>query len=530
MSSLPTPFPNIDVSEDYNPAIRLFGKRFISEQTILEFMVEFLAIIFSPKWIGEQEISAPLPSMRQIKDWPDGVELKYKPPIKLNLKLLAFLGSSRIDGRHGVHEQQFRKLHQTMEDAITCNYNKQEAITFLEEFLSGFQGVGFNRAWCAQTFYPISASLLTQETIWNETKARKQEPLNWFYSIENFQTYYSRTKHNFMARGGELLYLQLCNVFRSDEVGLKSLAAQLGFNPDEADIEQLFQSLQERMPRLKGMHTEPFDRLIDFIESLDTETHEQINQKDQILSCEWCSQDSWPEGYMFAVELKRLLSARLDSIDRLELLMTGCSLQVLRSLCAQSMRYHMAAVNSKCPLGYAWIFSAANSSLQQRRVSHRNLQVIQHMIQNSLRIDPLQINAGNGPRTETSYYREADNKYGHKLLLSLGKKLGIIAPYKGPGARFIMTDRLLRYLVVVLLQPGERITYQDFLQRMYLHYGIAIEGEQLEDAMAWSDLPANTALQSAKDSWLANMLRAGGFLTELSDAWSIVDNTFGTLK
>ena len=229
---------------------------------------------------------------------------------------------------------------------------------------------------------------------------------------------------------------------------------------------------------------------------------------------------------MFAVELKRLLCARLDPVDRLELLMTGCSLQVLRSLCAESMRYH-AAANSKCPLGYAWIFSSANSPLQQRRISHRNLQVILHTIQKSLRVKSLQVNAEKGTK---DYYKEADKKYGHKLLLSLGKKMGIIAPYKGPGARFIMTDRLLRYLIVVLLQPGERITYQDFLRRMYLHYGIAIEGEQLGDAMAWSDLPVNTSLQSLKDSWLANMLQAGGFLTELSDAWSIVGNTFGTAK
>ncbi|MGI6487656.1 MAG: hypothetical protein ACOX2B_04940 [Syntrophothermaceae bacterium] len=348
--------------------------------------------------------------------------------------------------------------------------------------------------------------------------------------MENFPTYYSRTRRNFMARGGEILYLQLCNVFRLDGAELKSLAKQLEFKADEADLEQLFQSLQEQIPLLKGIHTGPFDQLVDFIESLDIDTHEEINQKDQSLHCQWCPQESWPEGYMFAVELKRLLSTRLDPVDRLELLMTGCSLQVLRSLCAQSIRYSQVTVNNHCPLGYAWIFSSSNSSLQQRRISHRNLQAVQGVIQNALRAESLQINAGKGPKSKTTLYREADNKYGHRLFLSLGKKMGIIAPYKGQGARFIMTDKLLRYLVVVLLQPGERITYQDFLQRMYLHYGIAIEREQLEDAIAWSDLPANTALQFSKDPWLANMLRAGGFLTDLSDAWSIVDNTFGTLK
>lgn len=40
--SLPDPFPEVKVSEDYNPAIRLFGKRFIKEQTVLEYLSEFL--------------------------------------------------------------------------------------------------------------------------------------------------------------------------------------------------------------------------------------------------------------------------------------------------------------------------------------------------------------------------------------------------------------------------------------------------------------------------------------------------------
>ena len=530
MSLLPQPFPNIDTSRDYNPAIRLFGNRFIKDQTMLEYMVELLAMFFSPKWIGEQEISTPLPSLQQIRTWPNGVKLKYQPPIKLNLKLLAFLGSSRIDGRHIVHEQQYKKLHSLMEDQIQCNYDKQKAIEFLEEFISGFQGVGLNRTWCAQAFYPISSSLITQETIWNETVARKNEPLNWSDSVDNFHNFYSRTKRNFMARGGEMLYLQLCNVFRSDEEELKKLATELEFKADEANLEQLFQDLQEQIPLLQGMYTESFDRLVDFLESLDSDTYEQINQKNQGLFCQWCPQESWPEGYMFAVELKRLLSTRLDPIDRLELLMTGCSLQVLRSLSAQSVRYSQNTEKNHSPLGYAWIFSSSNSSQQQRRISHRNLQSVQGVIQNALRTESLQENAKRRPKKNKDIYREADESYGHKLFLSLGKKMGIIAPYKGRGARFIMTDKLLRYLVVVLLQPGERITYQEFLQRMYMQYGIAIEREQLEDAIAWSGLPANTALQFSKNPWLANMLRAGGFLTELSDAWSIVDNTFGIIE
>jgi hypothetical protein len=89
-----------------------------------------------------------------------------------------------------------------------------------------------------------------------------------------------------------------------------------------------------------------------------------------------------------------------------------------------------------------------------------------------------------------------------------------------------MTDSVLRYMVLVLLPPGKSCTYEDFLHKLYIHFGIAVEGEQLEDAIAWSGLPVNSSVQSYKDSWLADMLRAGGFMTVLSDACSIVSNTF----
>ena len=65
------------------------------------------------------------------------------------------------------------------------------------------------------------------------------------------------------------------------------------------------------------------------------------------------------------------------------------------------------------------------------------------------------------------------------------------------------------------MRPGERRTYDEFLERLYYHYGIAIERSQLEDATIWSGLPANDYVQSGEnESWLSQMLRAAD-LTEL---------------
>ncbi|AEG14184.1 hypothetical protein Desku_0568 [Desulfofundulus kuznetsovii DSM 6115] len=537
--SLPLPFPRLDVSDDYNPAIRLFGKRFIKEQTVVEYLAEFLAVVFSDKWIGNGEvIKSPLPSLEELKRWSvsSKTKLQYKPPIKLNLKLFAFLSISRVDSRHDVHKKHYEDLCKKLKSNLKAsNGNAQEVIDWIEELLRGFQGAGFNRAWCAQTFYPVSASLLTQETIWNETVV-KGDPINeWMDSVRKFHKYYSVSKHRFLARGGELLYLQLCNVFATERAEVTKFAESMGFSTDEADLKKLHGSLQEGLLKLSGQYTGPFDRLVDYIELLDKNTHELTNMEAECLTCEWCPEESWREAYLFAVEINRLLTAVLEPVERLELMMTGCALQVLRSLCAQSVRYAggSAVAANGSALGYAWIFSPPGlPSRQQRLASQRNLQVIQGLIQKALRYDELVKNAaGAEPRIKVDkLYREADNKYGHKLFLSLGKKLGIIVPQRGRGARLIMTDNILRYMVLVLLKPGERCTYEEFLQRLYRHYGIAIEGEELTEAVIWSGLPANSSIQPLKGSWLARMLRAGGFLTELSDACSIVHNTFGKNK
>ncbi|MGB3911835.1 MAG: hypothetical protein WBK70_00060, partial [Thermacetogeniaceae bacterium] len=154
--SLPEPFPEVDVSEDYNPAIRLFGKRFIKEQTVLEYLSEFLAVVFSEKRIGDdgEVFLSPLPSIKELNEWPTSKPLCYRPPVKLNLKLFAFLSCSRADSRDESHTEHYKQLVKKLEASIrTSNRSVQDVRDWLEEFLRCFQGVGLNRTWCAQTFY-----------------------------------------------------------------------------------------------------------------------------------------------------------------------------------------------------------------------------------------------------------------------------------------------------------------------------------------------------------------------------------------
>mgnify|MGYP001213280425 CR=1 FL=1 len=539
IDSLPKPFPALDVSEDRNPAMRLFGLRFFQDQTVLEYLTEFLSVVSYPKWLADGEpIRDPLPPLSVLRSWSDQ-KLRYKPPVRLNLKLFALLGASRADSRHETHLEHYRVIFDALRRSISSDQSAERIVRVLEELLRGYQGAGLNRTWCAQTFYPVTASLITQETLWNDTVAKKRDVRDWNEAVSHFHTFFSVSKHRFMARGGELLYLQICNALTRDSESTADLAWRVGITENEGSLETLHASLQDGLAAVYGVQVRSLDRLVEYIEGLHPETHGLTNEDSGDGSnaqvCGWCPRDSWQEGYLFAVELSRVLSAALDPIERLELLMTGCTLQVLRSLCAQSARYaEPPAPNGRGGvLGYAWIFTHPYSASRPSRLaSQRNLQAVQALIYRALRHPALQDNAGRaGARTDLkTLNKEADTKYGHKLFLSLGKKLGIIAPLKGSGARFVMTDGLLRYLVMALLRPEERCTDRVFIERLYRHYGIAVEGENLTDAVLWSGLPANSSVQPERGSWLAEMLRAGGFLTELSDACAVVRHPFGKLR
>jgi len=158
---IPTPFPNITLDpadQDRNPAIKLFGRRFFSDQTALELLAELLLVLHSPKLIGETKLDDHLllPSREQLLHWPAKAALFYKPKLRLNLKLFAFLGSSKLDTRHSSHRQHYKQLLQQMKDKMdTANaVSKDDVLRGLENLFQGFQGAGLSRTWCAQTFFP----------------------------------------------------------------------------------------------------------------------------------------------------------------------------------------------------------------------------------------------------------------------------------------------------------------------------------------------------------------------------------------
>jgi len=224
INDFPAGVRDIDTKEDGNPAVQLFGRRFFADQPTLEVLSEFFLVMTSRKIIGEEACDALLPAINRLRNWPEyNNQLRYEPKAKLNLKLFAFLGSSRLETRHETHRKHCEYLWSLLKDKIDSDDMEQEEILrILSNLFLGFWGNGAQRTWCAQTFLPFCKGVMSTETIWNESEARRNSNVNsWEYVIDHFNDFFSVNKHRFLARGGEMLYLQICNALRQDTVKIQ---------------------------------------------------------------------------------------------------------------------------------------------------------------------------------------------------------------------------------------------------------------------------------------------------------------------
>lgn len=531
-------FPPIgeDPKADANPAIRLFGRRFRDEQTELEYLIEFLLIFVSKKQFGdkvsigfedgkESHNWKGLPELNEVENWPDKKPLIYYPKLRLMLKLFAFLGSSGGESRHNSHLEKHTALFSSLQHFVRTepSVSKRRVLELLEQVLMGFIGVAGARTWCAHSFLPLSAGLIAGETIWEKNKGKTKPDLSWEEVWK--EKMFSPSKYNFLARGGEVLYLQLCNLFR--KIGSPELSAfekKLGYGGN-ANLRDEIEN------NLKGFFTRApapvLDRITRWIEENEGEQSVQIARETQGATCGWCPEESWPEAYLFAVELRNISAALLDPIEKIEMLKFCCVLQVLRSLCAQGGRYwpkNRSLQDENAVQPYAWIITDPNlKDRALKEASRRNLVRIQEMIHGALRTRKPQ------KLQNQETYKNADQQ-GPALLLKIGKKIGLIAPYKGPGARFVLPDNLLRYFVLALVPPGKRMRLNTFLKVLYRHYGAAVSGPLLEDAVAWTYPDQRFRPPPEQVQWLEEKLLTTGFLTPLSDAVSLIENPFGEEK
>lgn len=526
-------------SEDANPAIRLFGRRFSDEQQTMDILAEFLLVCASKKEIDGSCFTAIFPGEATLEAWktkPAG--LSYFPKARLNLKLFAFLESSRLDTRHQSHRKHAAKLWHDLAAGLDLD-SQQEKMAFLKTLSAlflGFWGNGGNRTWCAQTFLPFSRELLCCEEIWNATKARKLGIEDWDDVKDKFSELFDAKKHIFFARSGEALYLQICNALTLTEKDVAgALATRPGISLSKSEMSPSW--LRERLSRLvDAFFDETPAGLSEVARFIDTSTDEETQRASDFpggearsVSCGWVPQKSWTEGYLFAVELGRILAANIGITDKLELLEIECALQVLRTLASQTYRETLTPGGTADGSDYRILLcDTAGRKRKLKAFSEQSLSEITREIQQAIRKPELEeavrARCASDPKEIKRVYDEAD-KYGYKLFRKLGKSIGLVVPPRGAGMKFTLNEKILRCLVLSLV-PGKRMTLDTFKAQMKAHHGFVFDLKGLAYSRNWNGRKEELAGAESGDAWLERMLEASGMLVRLSDACSLVRNPF----
>jgi hypothetical protein len=520
---------NSSTSNKSLPVQELFGNRFYSDQTSVELMSEFLLIVSSPRKViaglddkRKEEFSTYFPGKEMLPSLRKGA-LYYEQQARLNLKLFAILMNSGNPNPYPAHKNQYDLIIEQLKGSIEILDNQkvsgvEDVIAILSNLYMGFQGIGANRDWCAQSFLPVTKNLLAGETIWKATKAKKAKLTT--YDPDQIKSFFERTGRNFYAHGGELLYLQLAlGLTKSkDEIENWLLEdkelASLGISEDEKDPELIrnkltmgFEALLEKgSPKLLGEISEFIDGMGDQIKF------------SELTKSGWIPEDSWHDGYLFALDLVRIFDTEFDIVDNLAMVELACDMQVFRTMLGRSSRQ----LQKDYPL--LAVVSSSCTDINLKQISKNSLKNCQTLIHTAIEENANKMNM-NDPIQLKNMHR----KYGDKVFLKLAKSIQFVIPIKGSTEHFVLTKNMMTFLVVTALSPSKRMSLDTFLSEVRIKHKLVFDDVGFNHV----NLSCNKMQKISNGTtarWLIHMLEECGYLIPLSDSLSLVINTAGNGK
>ena len=514
-----------------NAAVQVFGRRFFKDQTPVEYLAEFFLVFASAKDENQTDSYA-------FPDYSNVVPLRlsYHPPYRLGLKLFAFLGASKLETRHRVHISSFRDGVSEVERRIGpgSSISPQEGVRLVQGLFSGFVGVAGDRTWTAHSFLPASSSLLAGEVLWRHAGtqgAAKEVDLTWDEAWKYFET----GKHSFMARGGELLYLQLTSMFNTEgrtiPVALRDNSKGIYTHFDEIDTtDQLRLNLQQRLKALLQESDRAVGAIGDFVQNafhsvgVDSEY-----PSSRTATLGWVPRETSTEAFLFAWEAENICKAQRSGLQKISLLKDLCVLHVMRSLCFQSARVMEEDFVQGFVGGYSWVACAidANNLDAGKKIAINAYDAVENLLYRSLRnFGGYAPDSVPSNETKKQSWLDKGDENTIRLFRKIGKQIGVIVPRKGQGMRITLPSHIVRLLVAALIPPGKRIRLDAFYQRIFGHYGIVINRETAEAALSPYGIQQASDAFGLDSTWFEEELRRGGYLIPLSDAVSLVCNPY----
>lgn len=491
-------------------AIELFGQRIHESQTLYEYLIEFLLVFISPKGWGDGDLSTKafeFPEPKGVSEWTD--KLYYAPTARVALKRFIFFERSKQENRFPVDEDAYSHTLEALKRRIQVDIEgltEDDTLSALQDLFYGFSAVIKARAWFAQFLLPLTPELTFCESMGNAVNRKKIKwPTATFRQIDagfGFQ------QHDFLARGGEVYFLHLLRGL----VDRPELKGRL-----EAGLRRL---LINSFPQLTWLARWIEDAWFEHVREIRDPGAEKIVITK---TCEWI-----PEGYarragLACEELVRVLESEIPPLQKLDLLAKGIVLHILRMLHEQAV----AVINDgRRPTWVVQIGTAPHSNMRKYSVdSYRACEedFTRALDAQAARPSDITKDGGAGQGTPRPQQIKEGSRHSLRVFRRLGKDIGLVGPPKGTRMRFALNEDLVKFLVISLVDPGAKTLLSEFLKKLYDHFGIVIGPEEARQA----HLRLNADDFDLNRTEFQEMLKQCGFLRDLSDATSIVENPFG---
>lgn len=491
-----------------NINIELFGDRIVSDQTLSEYLIEFLQVFTSAKEKnGSGKLCFHLPE--QINEG----NLKFYVDLRVALRRFIFYGRSKQDGRSEIDTWAYEEMEKLLKKEAQ---NNEEDIDLIHDLLLNYAIVTRNRGWYAQSLMPVAPEMILAELQGIKKRQKIKIPRDGRPERKDIDGAFDWSKHNFLARGGQVLYLNMLQgILRHGDAA-----------------ETVRKRLEKLLVNMLACSGDGIGLLANFVQGewqADIEREygcEKIYQPKQF-NMSFIADGFELRSKRFVDEVMTFLSANIHPIARIELLSQGMVVSLLRSM-------HLIAAQKIGMMNGepAWIMDVsqlggtsniAKLSAQSYASAYDSFQAALLRVHDELGLKP----------SERFQAVQKAKKDSADVFKRLGKELKLIIPPRGAYERFSLSESLVRYFVLALINPRGKMIYDTFLDRLYEHFGIVIAPQTYRKALRTGVL---TGSEDMVDYFKINaetfqrFLKQCGFLRDLSDATAIVENPYSPVE
>ena len=476
----------------------LFGNRFKSDQTLYEYMIEFLLVYSSAKSDNLTD------GKMSFHDTTIEKKLSYWVEPRMALRRFVFYDKARKKGTIKADEQAYQEmiklLKAKMEDM--SEEDKNEYLESIQDLFHGYAVVIKNRFWGAQALLPICPEFMMCGC--DPSEKKRKAAVKWDDDPITVDSKFSFDRRNFLARGGELYYLHL----------LQGLEGQ----PEKKN------TLEYLLNDLVAVQCEKISKMASFVQ----ETWEKgmgfdRDELSQQLNLSFIPENAYKECEVYSVdELINFLSCKMHPINRMEILAKGIMFQIMRMM---SWRVSNYLGNDK----RKWIVDMKGASKDSvKKIAADAYSALEADFMTVLNQIAREFDISEDEMMACVQKAKQDSL---DIFRAKGKEMQCIIPNKGAFERFSLSEDIIRFLVLALIAPGEKMTLNMFLEKLYEHYGIVIGPNEYRKSLE-NDYSLDTSLASCfaeNEVAFQKFLKETGFLKELSDATSIVTNPYASI-